>query len=154
MSCPAVEKRQIFLACKAIFIGPNALLRKWKTIQKRVTEHQVALNTLIPNFEINMVTNIVQALFKKQVFQSDIKAKMEFPDLFTPCLANNVKGNVFEADGDRSAAHIFEDITFAHAKNSERMQVPPVTLSVELQAYGEAQIQAEGDSNSCKHLSF
>ncbi|ODM16652.1 hypothetical protein SI65_08159 [Aspergillus cristatus] len=154
MTCSAAEKRQIFLACKAIFIGPNALLRKSKTIKKRITKHQAALNTSIPNFEINRVTNIVQALLKKQVFQSDTKAKMEFPDIFTPSPANNVKSNVFEADADRSAAHILEEITLAHAKDSERTQVPPGSLSVQLQAHDEAQVQAEGDSDSCKQMSF
>ncbi|EYE98320.1 uncharacterized protein EURHEDRAFT_206233 [Aspergillus ruber CBS 135680] len=106
MTCSAAEKRQIFLTCKAIFIGPNSLLRKSKTIKKRITKHQAELNTSIPNFEINRVTGTVQALLKKQVFQSDIKAKMEFPDLFTPSPVNNAKGNVFEAEAGRSGAPI------------------------------------------------
>jgi len=40
--------------------------------------------------------------------------------------------------------HILEEITFAHAKDSERTHIPPVPLSAELQAHGEAQVQAEG----------
>lgn len=154
MACSAAEKRQIFLACKAIFTGPNASLRKLKTIQKRITQHQAALNTSIPNFEVNRVTNIVKALLKEQVFQSDIKAKTEFPDLFTPSPSKKVKCNVFEAEAARSAADILEEITFAHEKDSERMQVPPAPLPVELQAPAEAQVQVKGDTNSCKQMSF
>jgi hypothetical protein len=91
---------------------------------------------------------------KKQVFQSDTKAKMEFPDLFTPSPANEIKGNVFEAEADHSAAHILEETTFSHAKDSERTQVPPVPLSAELQAHDEAQVQAHRDTGPCKQMSF
>ena len=154
MTCSIAEKRQIFLACKAIFTGPSASLRKTKTIQKRITSHQAALSTSIPNFEINRVTNIVQALLKEQVFQSDIKAKTEFPDLFTSSLTKNIKDNVFEAEAAHSAADILEEIAFTPEKDSERMQAPPVLLSAELQAPGEAQVQVKGDTNPCKQMSF
>jgi len=46
-------------------------------------------------------------LWSQQVLQSDIKAKMESPDLFILSPANNVKGNVFRAEADRSAAHTY-----------------------------------------------
>jgi len=69
----------------------QCLASKIKYHKKCVTKHQDALNTSVPNSEINRVTNIVQALLKKQVFQSDTKAEMGFPDLITPSPANNVK---------------------------------------------------------------
>lgn len=146
MTCSKAENRQTFLACKAIFTGPSASLRKTKTIQTPITAHQAALSTSIPNFEVNRVTDIVQALLKEQVFQSDIKAKMEFPDLFTPSLTKNVKDNVFGAEAARSAADTLEEIVFAHEKDSERMQVPPMPLSAELQAPDKARVQVDADS--------
>ena len=154
MTCSAAEKRQIFLACKAIFTGPNTLPKKPKTIQKRITKHQAALNTSIPNFEVNRVTNIVRCLLKEQVFQSDIKAKTKFPDLFTPSPAKKVKCNAFEAEAARSAAGILEEITFSHHEDSERTRVPPVLLPAELQAPADTHVPIKGYNNSCKQVSL
>lgn len=117
-------------------------------------EHQAALNILILNFEINRVTNIVQTLLTKQVFQSDLIAKTEFSDLFTSSSVKKVQHDISEAETVCSAADILEEIIFAHKKNSERTQISLVLLSVELQASTEAQIQIREDINSCKQTSF
>ncbi|EAW12032.1 uncharacterized protein ACLA_007920 [Aspergillus clavatus NRRL 1] len=118
MACPAAEKSQIFLACKAIFTGPHASLRKLKHIQKRITEHQASLGSIIPNFEVNRVSNVAKILLRKGVFQSDTKAKVEFPDLFAPSTAREIQHDASEIEAARSVAEALEEITSVYEREA------------------------------------
>lgn len=155
MTYSTAEKRQVFLSCKAIFTGPNASLRKSKAIQKRITEHQDVLSTLISNFEIKRVASIVKALLEKQVFQSNVKAEMEFPDLFAPSPAKEAQHDAIEAEASRSAADILKETTLVYEReDSERTQAPSEPLSVELQVPAKAQVQVKSGINPCKQTSL
>ncbi|KAE8152853.1 hypothetical protein BDV25DRAFT_150482 [Aspergillus avenaceus] len=106
----STEEHQVFLACKAIFSGPHAALRKRKTIQKRIEEHQASLQTLIPNYDIHRVTTLVRALLERGVFGSDMKAETEFPDLYVSYPERESKHNAVEHEAARSAAEALHDV--------------------------------------------
>ncbi|KAF7591633.1 hypothetical protein BBP40_001272 [Aspergillus hancockii] len=145
MASSAAERRQIFLACKAIFSGTNALLRKLKAVQKLVAAHQASLRTLIPNFNVNRVAIIVQGLLKKGVFQSDVKAKLEFPDLFEPSPARESQHDAFEHEAARSAVEVLEEIASVHERQDrETKPVPPPVLPVAVETTVEADMLIMG----------
>jgi hypothetical protein len=82
MSYPAAHRRRVYLACRAIFTGNNALLRKQKKIRELVVTHKRALQPLVADFGANKVVDILKLLLEAQIFQLELKVKIEFPDLF------------------------------------------------------------------------
>lgn len=113
------------------------------------------LSTLISNFEIKRVASIVKALLEKQVFQSNVKAEMEFPDLFAPSPAKEAQHDAIEAEASRSAADILKETTLVYEReDSERTQAPSEPLSVELQVPAKAQVQVKSGINPCKQTSL
>jgi hypothetical protein len=82
MKYSAAEQRQVYLACRAIFAGDNAQIQKKKKIRELVDMHTSSLRPLIYDFRVDKVVEIVKALLERKIFQSDVKAEIEFPDLF------------------------------------------------------------------------
>lgn len=88
------EKREVYIACKTLFAGPNASLRKLKCIEKQMTQNQATLKKSIPNLNINRAANIAQYLLQKGAFESDSKAKAEIPSLSAPSPAKKPQNDV------------------------------------------------------------
>ncbi|KAE8163563.1 hypothetical protein BDV40DRAFT_311615 [Aspergillus tamarii] len=138
MSSTAAERRQVFLACKAIFSGPHALLRKSKPITKLVTKHKSSLCTVIPEFKIKRVSLIVQELLKDGVFESDIKARLIFPDLPAPSTTKKSEQDAFEDEAARTVAETVREVESVCVKEeSEITKVPPMSVSVNVEASAE-----------------
>ncbi|KAE8421648.1 hypothetical protein BDV36DRAFT_304377 [Aspergillus pseudocaelatus] len=138
MPSTAAERRQVFLACKAIFSGPDALLRRSKAISKRLAEHQSSLCTLIPDFDINRVSLIVQELLKDGVFESDIKARLIFPDLPAPSTTKKSEQDSFEDEAARTIAETVREVeSVCDREECETTKVPPISVSVKVEASAE-----------------
>ncbi len=63
---------------------------------------------------------ICQTLLEKQFFQSEIKAKLEFPELFTPALDIDSHHLTSEEEAARSEAEIIEGITLNYEREKLR----------------------------------
>lgn len=137
----AAERRQIFLACKTIFSGPNALLRKPRTIERHLAEHQASLQLSIPSFDIARVTDVLRPLLAKKVFQSETQAKMEFPDLFAP-----------QAEGSQpepapSATEMVAELDpFNKREKAESTEVPPLPMPSEVRIPSDIEVAVEEES--------
>ncbi|KAL4901195.1 hypothetical protein BDW74DRAFT_170350 [Aspergillus multicolor] len=112
-------RRHIYLACKAIFSAQNAAIRKRKAIQKRLEDHKSSLQSLIPDFDIIQTASICQALLEKQVFQSEIKAKLEFPELFTSSVDGDSQHLESEKEAAKSEAEIIEEIAMNYERDDD-----------------------------------
>jgi hypothetical protein len=112
-------RRHIYLACKAIFSAQNAAIRKRKAIQKRLEDHKSSLQSLVPHFDIIQAATICQALLEKQVFQSEVKAKLEFPELFTSSMDRDSQHLESEKEAARSEAEIIEEIAMNYERDDE-----------------------------------
>ncbi|KJK64717.1 hypothetical protein P875_00011015 [Aspergillus parasiticus SU-1] len=135
MSPTAAERRQVFFACKrkAIFSGPDALLRKLKTITKRVAKHKTSLRPLISNFNIERVCLIAKELLKDGVFESDIKAQLIFPDLLAPSTANEREHEYFEDKAACAEAKTVKEAeSVCEREESEIKQFPSISLSMKV----------------------
>ncbi|PYH93329.1 hypothetical protein BO71DRAFT_431078 [Aspergillus ellipticus CBS 707.79] len=109
---PKPEQRQIFLACRAIFTGPHANLRKAKTIRARLADHETSLKALIPGFDLNRVLSVVKHFLEKGLFQSDAKAEVEFPGLFgSASPGRETRHEAFEEEAARSVAEVLDGIS-------------------------------------------
>ncbi|KAL2801618.1 hypothetical protein BJX63DRAFT_416942 [Aspergillus granulosus] len=127
MASTLEQRYHIYLACKAIFSAQNAAIRKRKIIQKRLEDHRSSLQSLIPNFDLNKVVTTCQALLEKQVFQSEIKAKLEFPELFIPMLDRDSQHLATEKEAARSEAEMIEEIAMNYEREDDpaNTEVPP-----------------------------
>lgn len=110
MDFSAADQHRVYLACRPIFAGDNALVRKTKRVRNLILQHKKALRPLIQDFTFERVVNIVKHLLEKEIFQSDVKAKVEFPELFHSSPVRTAQRAASEDDAARSAAEALEEV--------------------------------------------
>jgi hypothetical protein len=113
------DKRRVYLACKPIFAGNNVQLRRYKKICELVKEHEESLRQLIDDFTTGKVINILKILLERDIFQSDIKAKIEFPELYLSSPARDVQRAVSEDNAARSVAEALDEIASREDKEDK-----------------------------------
>ncbi|KAL1962115.1 hypothetical protein VTN77DRAFT_582 [Rasamsonia byssochlamydoides] len=119
MAYSAAERRLVYLACRAIFAGSNAQIRKPKKIRELVDKHEQALRPQIRDFKPDKVVDILKGLLEKRIFQSDVKAKSEFPELFVSSPARDAQRAASENDAARSTAETLEEIESLEERENE-----------------------------------
>ncbi|KAN0068548.1 hypothetical protein V8E54_013272 [Elaphomyces granulatus] len=117
MTYSSADKRRVYLACRPIFTGNNALLRKQKKIRELLDKHKSPLHPLVRDFDINKIVEILKILLEKEIFQSEVKAKIEFPELFQSSPERSVQRTASENDAARSMAEALEDIESLEAED-------------------------------------
>lgn len=110
MTYSAADKRRVYLACRAIFTGNSAQLRKQKKVRELVEKQKSSLAPLIRDFGITKVVEILRILLDGQAFQSDLKAKVEFPELFRSTPDRDIQRAESEYNAARSVAEALEEI--------------------------------------------
>ena len=110
MTYSATDKRRVYLACRAIFTGNNAQLRRRKKIRELLEKRKCSLAPLIRDFGITKITEILRILLESQIFQSDLKAKVEFPELFHSSPDRDIQRAESEQNAARSVAEALEEI--------------------------------------------
>ncbi len=98
------EKGRVYLACKALFTGKNSCLRKQKSIRKLVDAHSLSLISLIHDYGEARLVDILKLLLELGIFQSELLARQQFPDLFCPAPDRDAQHAASEADAARSTA--------------------------------------------------
>jgi len=104
------DEKRVFLAYRAIFDGNNAQIRQSKAILKVVSQHRKSSQSILKDLGEQHVLCTLKKLLERKIFQSEVKAKLAFPDLFTTSLAQDVQHNASEADAARTEAEALEDI--------------------------------------------
>jgi hypothetical protein len=104
------EKRRVFLAYRSLFSGDNANLRQAKPIRKLVNKHLSSFGALIKDFGSSKTVDILKALLEVRVFESDIQAKIAFPELFQTTPSRSVQRAAFENEAARSEAEALEEL--------------------------------------------
>lgn len=113
MAYSSADGRRVFLAYRTVFTGPHAQIRKSKKVREVIEQHRGSFQTLIRDFGFDKVADIVKTLLDQRVFESELKAKIAFPELFQTSLARDVHRNESENDAARSAAEALEELTSA-----------------------------------------
>jgi hypothetical protein len=113
MQYSSADKRRVYLAYRTVFAGPNAQLRKPKKVREVIEARQNAFSPLIKDFGLEKVIEIVIILLNGQVFQSELKAKIAFPELFRTTPSRDEQHAASENDAVRSEAEALEDLLSA-----------------------------------------
>lgn len=119
MAHSAADKRRVYLACRAIFAGYNAQPHKSKKIKEVLQRHKNSLGSLIRGIGETKVIDIINLLLGRGIFQSELKAKVEFPDLFLSTPGRAAQHAASENDATRSEAEILEEITSLEERESQ-----------------------------------
>ncbi|KAI1209798.1 uncharacterized protein F4807DRAFT_90313 [Annulohypoxylon truncatum] len=113
------DKRRVYLACRAIFAGDKAQLRRPKKVREEIVKRPWALGSLTHDLGIEKVVEILRDLLERRVFESELKAKVEFPELFHSSPDQEVQRETSEIDAARSAAEALEEIASAEHIDGE-----------------------------------
>ena len=103
---PAVSKperrRRIFLTARTVFTGVNAGLRQRKDITRCIADHGQTFQPLIQAFGRDVTANVITSLLENGIFESELKAKLAFPELYQVSKVRSLQHDVSEQDAARS----------------------------------------------------
>jgi hypothetical protein len=119
MTYSAAERRRVFLAYRTVFTGPQAQIRKSKKVREVLQQHKGSFKSLINDLGFEKVIDIVKALLDERVFESELKAKIAFPELFQSSAIRDVQRNASENDAARSAAEALEELVSASERGGK-----------------------------------
>lgn len=106
----AADRQRAYLVCRPIFAGHNAQLRKTKKIRELIDKHRSSLGPLVTDLGPTSTVEVVKDLLERGIFQSEVKAKLEFPNLFLSSSARDAQRTASENDAARSAAEALEEV--------------------------------------------
>ena len=103
---PPPDERVVYLALKNILKGHNAQVRKSKAIAKLIKRHrtQESVANLLREYNFDIVCNLAANLLNAGIFDSTLKAKVRFPELFDPSPAQSAEKEASEAEAARYEA--------------------------------------------------
>jgi len=104
------SQKRVYIAYRAIFKGNKALIRQPKAITKVILNHSKPGQGLVEGLRTEQIVQILEELLRKGTFESEIKARFAFPDLFTTTLAQDAQHSILEADAAKSEAKVLKDI--------------------------------------------
>lgn len=125
MGDSARHRRRIYLTCRPIFSGVNAQVRKQRKIKELVNKSKKSLQPLLRDIGEAKVIEILKSLLEKRIFESELRAKVEFPDLFRPSPFRNSQRQASEVDAARSTAAALDDIISQDGEGFSREEMIP-----------------------------
>ncbi|PQE27762.1 ubiquinol-cytochrome-c reductase cytochrome c1 protein [Rutstroemia sp. NJR-2017a BVV2] len=102
MAHSLADRRRVFLAYRTVFTGPQAHIRKSKKVREVIEHHRTSFQQLITDVGFDKVVDIVKVLLDQCIFESELKAKNAFPELFQTSPTRDVQRNESENNAARS----------------------------------------------------
>jgi hypothetical protein len=100
------DERLVYLALKNTFKGTEAQVRKAKKVRELVLkeQHNADVRELIREHNLDNVCNVAKALLEQQIFESTLRAKLRFPEVFEVSPAQSAERSASEAEAERTTA--------------------------------------------------
>jgi len=112
------SRRRVYLLCRPIFSGNNALVRRHRKVKELVNGNG-SLKPLLKDIGEARLVEILRDLLENRIFESELKAKVAFPELFRPSPIRDAQRQAFEIDAARSNAEVLEEITHMDSESPE-----------------------------------
>jgi hypothetical protein len=105
------DERVVYLTLKNVFKGPQAEVRQPKAILKLIKKSgkQQDVADLIRAHNMDIICNTARSLLTEQIFESTLKAKIRFPELFDVSPAQSAERAASEAEAARNDANAIKD---------------------------------------------
>ncbi|KAF4908253.1 hypothetical protein CGCVW01_v012305 [Colletotrichum viniferum] len=120
MSYTLEERQRVYRTCRAIFSGHAALFRKPKKIKETLLQNRGLLKHIFQEFDEVKLADIVKQLLENRLFESDLRAKVEFPELFRTSPQQDAQREASEVDAAKSVADCLGEI----ARFEEDEEIP------------------------------
>ncbi|KAK9441500.1 ubiquinol-cytochrome-c reductase cytochrome c1 [Metarhizium brunneum] len=110
---PPPDERVVYLALKNLFKGQNAQVRKSKTVAKLIkgSNKEDAVANLLREHDFDTICTMAGRLLSAKIFESTLKAKVHFPELFDSSPAQSAEKEASEAEAARNEANAIKDAT-------------------------------------------
>jgi hypothetical protein len=78
------DERLVYLALKGVFQGQDVHVRQEKKVRKLIEKQQnhTDIKQLVQTYSLDSLCQTAKVLLKDQVFESTLKAKIRFPEVF------------------------------------------------------------------------
>lgn len=119
MGAKAERRRSIFLTAREVFVGSSAQIRDRKAIAAVFAKHEPTFRDLRKRFGENTIIDITWSLLRDGVFESELKAKLNFPELFQVSAVRSLQRDVSEQHAAQSEAEVFDKISLANENGEE-----------------------------------
>lgn len=106
----SAAERRVYLACRAIFTRQTALVRKQKKIRELVEQRRISLNPLVAELGVEGLVEVLKVLLDDRIFESELRAKEEFPELFPSSPVRDIQRAESENHAVQSVAEALEEI--------------------------------------------
>lgn len=103
-------RRRVYVLCRPIFSGTNAQVRKLKKVKELVSKSRKSLQPLLREIGEARLIEILRDLLENRIFESELRAKVEFPVLFHPLPFRVTQRQASEIDASRSTAEVLDEI--------------------------------------------
>lgn len=120
----ADTRRRVYVHCRPIFSGATAQVRKKKKIKDLVCGSWASLQPLLNDIDKSRVIDILQSLLEARIFESEARAKTEFPDVFSSSSIRDVQREASETSAAKSSEEILDSITARHDQGLDTDAVP------------------------------
>lgn len=105
------DERLVYLACQHIFRGSNSQVRKLKTVKGLIEQNKIALADILREYNVERTSNVAKKLLENRVFDSTLKAKIRFPELFDVSPTQSAEREASEAEAARDEANTVQKIS-------------------------------------------
>ncbi|KAK1634019.1 hypothetical protein BDP81DRAFT_433553 [Colletotrichum phormii] len=127
MSYKNADLERVYSTCRAIFSGVDAQLRKKKKVKEVLIKNTVAVRSLFFSYGEEKTALMAQHLLETRVFESDLRAKVMFPNLFQSTPQQDAEREASEADAVRSVANALEEMSQSEGEGDDELdQIPEV----------------------------
>ena len=117
------RRRKIFLAARKVFVGSAARVRDRSAIKTVISRH-AAFESLKQDFGEIIVVDVIWSLLDNGIFESELNAKLAFPELYQPSQARNLQHDASEQEVAVSEAEALNEASRSDI-NCERNQGGP-----------------------------
>lgn len=122
------DHRLVFLHCSSIFRGANAQVRKQKKILQLLAQHKSSIKILTDEFTVEAIAAIAKELLDETIFESTLRARLRFPELFQPSQAEEAEREASEAEVARVEAEAARDVVLT-SEDEEEEERPDIEHS-------------------------
>ena len=100
------DERLVYLALKDSLKGADAQIRKAKKVREVVqkVQYNVDVRDLIQEHNLDNVCNVAKALLEQQIFESTLRAKICFPEVYEISPGQSAERSASEAEAARLEA--------------------------------------------------
>ncbi|KAJ8121923.1 hypothetical protein ONZ43_g1749 [Nemania bipapillata] len=117
------DERVVYLALKNVFKGPNAEVRQLKAVRKLITKSQQDADVadLIRAYNMDIICSMARTLLTQEIFESTLKAKIHFPEVFDVSPAQSAEREASEAEAAINDANAIKGAVQGYSEDVQNL---------------------------------